>query len=390
MSHIVSQTSLAIEIDHGEGCYLFDTKGKRYLDFIAGWCVGSIGWGHPAIAKALEQEAKRATYIAPFFEIPAWEELASILVKNAPGKRLQKVFPVTSGSEAVDMAIKIARVATNKDVILSVDDVYHGHTYGALSIGEARKRMKGSWLSGCEYVPMPGRDESTEAVLEKIEKRLRKGDVAAFISEPLWTNAGVFIPPSDFYPKVQAMCRQTGTLFVMDEVATGFGHSGELFASTLWKLEPDIMTIAKAFTGGYATMGATLVSQDAYEKSKGIPCYSTFAWLPTDLAATRANVDVILKEKLWENARAVGTHLLTSLKPLEQLPFVKEVRGQGLLIGIQIEGEKLRSDLQRELANEGLIVEIAMESLLITPALVLTKDQAKEGAGIIGNVLARI
>lgn len=389
--HFVSQTSLPIEVSHGEGCELIDAQGRRYLDFIGGWCVSAIGWGHPEVRSAIEEEAKRVTYIPPFLQFSPWEDFSKQLIEIAPGDRLQKVFPVTSGSEAVDMAIKVVRAATGKDLILSIDDVYHGHTYGALSVGEAHKRTKGSLVPAFSYLPMPGRDAPSSEVLKLLEQRLQKGDVAAFLSEPVWTNAGAFVPSADFYPEVQALCRKYDALFVMDEVATGFAHCGRLFASELWGLSPDVLCIAKAFTGGFGTMGATLVSEAAFHSSMGIPCYSTFAWNALDLAATRANVEIILRERVWENAERVGAYLLKALKPLEEIPIVREVRGRGLVLGIQLQGDHpfaLCCAMQKKCAEKGLLLEVAGESLLLTPPCVLSMNEAETGAAILKEVLA--
>ncbi len=387
MSHFVDQLSLDITITHGEGSYLFDATGKKYLDLIAGWCVGSVGWGNREIGAALEAEAKRGTYVPPFLGSVAREELATILTDSAPG-HMEKVFPCVSGSEAVDMAIKCARAATGKDTILSIQNVYQGHTYGAASVGDAHRRITGPVVAGFEYLPMPGRDADSAAILETLEKRLKKGDVAAFMSEPVWTNAGAYVPPADFYPAVQQLCRAHDALLVMDEVATGFGRCGTLFGSELWNLEPDVLCIAKAFTGGYASMGATLVSNKVYGRCKGIPCYSTFGWLPTDLAATTANVKIIVREKLWVNAKTVGEYFLSLLKPLEKLPAVKEVRGIGMLFAIELSDDLQAMDVQKQCADAGVIVETIGNALFCTPHLTLTKKEAEEGAGVIRKIVS--
>lgn len=386
MAHFVDQIALDITITHGEGSYLFDDTGKKYLDLIAGWCVGSIGWGHSEIRTALEAEAKRATYIPPFFRDKAREELATTLTDIAPGN-LKKVFPCVSGSEAVDMALKIVRAATGKTTILSIADVYQGHTYGASSIGDAHKRITGPVVPNCEYLPMPVRDASSDEVLALLKKRLARKDVAAFVSEPVWTNAGMYIPPLDFYPEVQKLCHDAGALLVMDEVATGFGHTGKLFGSELWNLEPDVLCIGKAFTGGYASMAATLTTEDVWEKSRGIPCYSTFAWLPTDLAATAANVKIILRDRLWGNAKSVGDHLLSLLEPMRTFPNVKDIRGIGLIFAIELKSSVKATDIQKELCKAGVLVETTGNALFFTPQLTLSKKEAEEGAKILTTIL---
>ncbi len=388
MPHFVDQLSLNITITHGEGSYLFDHQGKKYLDLIAGWCVGSVGWGNREIGAALEAEAKRGTYIPPFLGSDAREELATMLTDIAPGT-MEKVFPCVSGSEAVDMAIKCARAATGKDAILSIRGVYHGHTYGAASIGEfGHERIKGSVLPHCEQLPMPVRDAPGDAVIALLKNRLATGDIAAFISEPVWTNAGAYVPPANFYPAVQKLCRAHGALLIMDEVATGFGRCGTLFGSELWHLEPDVLCIAKAFTGGYASMGAMLTTEDVYTRSRGIPCYSTFGWLPTDLAAATANVKIILRDKLWENAKTVGEYFLSLLKPLEKLPTVKEVRGIGLLFAMELSGDLQATDVQKHCADAGVLVETIGNALFFTPHLTLTKKEAQEGAMLLRKVLS--
>jgi 4-aminobutyrate aminotransferase-like enzyme len=203
------------------------------------------------------------------------------------------------------------------------------------------------------------------------------------------------VPPTDFYPAIERICRKNGILFVMDEVATGFGRCGTLFASELWDVKPDIVCLGKGMTGGYGTMGATLVTEAIFKASRGIPFYSTFGWNAVDLAAARANVEVILKEKLWENSKGIGNYLLEHMRSLEELPYVGEVRGVGLLLGIEIVKDKKskkpdwpRSQkIQDQCAAESLILETAGHTLFITPPLTLTKQIADEGIQILNKVM---
>jgi 4-aminobutyrate aminotransferase-like enzyme len=397
MKHIALHWSRPIEITHGEGCHLFGPKGERYLDFAAGWCVGNIGWGRADVREALVKEAERGTYIPPFLLFSPWDDFAKMLCDIAPGNRLQRVFPCASGSEAVEFAIKCARAATGKEKIVSIDEVYHGHTYGAASLGRNNGAAIAPYVPGFLKLPMPHALHGVRAedVLEKFAQMVEAdAGIAAFMTEPVWSNAGSIVPPAAFLPEIEKLCRQHGVLFIMDEVATGFGRCGKLFASELWNLSPDILCLAKGLTGGYATMGATLVSEEIFKKTEGIPSYSTFGWLQTDFAATKANVDVLLKEKLWENAKTVGKYLLAELKSLEDLPCVAEVRGIGLLLAIEIvrdasssspDYEKL-SALCDACAAKGLIIEIAGSSLFLSPPLILTKELAAEGAAIIHEV----
>ena len=397
MGNLADYYSQDIEITDGDGCYLFDKNGKKYLDFLAGWCVGNVGWKRKEIKEALQKEAERGIYVPPVLRFSGWEEFAQLLVKNSPNKELTKVFRCTSGSEAVEFAIKCARAATGKKKIISVDGVYHGHTYGAAAVGDACSPEMAPCVPGFIKIPMPNAfiGVSGDEALKKLEEILSSdGDVAAFLSEPVWTNAGAIVPSGSFYPEVEKLCRKHGALLIMDEVATGFGRCGALFASELWGLKPDIICLGKGLTGGFASLGATLVTEKIFLASSAIPWYSTFGWLPTDLAAARANVELILRDKLWENAKEVGGYLLEKLKPLEKYSFVNEVRGVGLLLGIEIIDDAVKKPdflkaqvIQNKCVENGLMLETAHHNIFITPPLILTKEQADEGAKILENVI---
>lgn len=397
-AYLADHHSRPIEIAGGEGCFVFDENGKRYLDFVAGWCVGNIGWRHPAVREAIEAEAGEGRFIPAYLRDARAEAFAKTLIEIAPGKRLSRAYRCTSGSEAVEMAIKCARAATGKPTIVSIDGVYHGHTYGAASAGDACTKPMQPCAPGFLKIPMPHPryGASPEQSLAAFEALLeQRDDIAAFLSEPVWSNAGSIVPHPDFLPRIQELCRKRGILFIIDEVATGFGRCGKLFASELWHLEPDILCLGKGLTGGYATMGACLVSEHVYERTAGLPMYSTFGWLSQDLAATSANVGVIVRELLWDTAATTGAFMLEKLKPLEDLPFVAEVRGIGLLLGIEIVKNKKKYEpdwrkaveIQDACAEAGLIIETAGQALFITPPLILTHQEAEEGCRILTDVM---
>lgn len=394
---IADYYSRPIEIVDGEGCELIDRKGKRYLDFIGGWCVSTVGWKHTEIIRAVHEAMQKTPAIPPMLRDATQEKFAEILLNHAPGK-LARVFRCTSGSEAVEFALKCARATTRKPTIVSIDGVYHGHTYGAASVGDACRELMGPCLPGFLKLPMPNayRGVAGENVIQQFEKLLNeRNDIAAFLSEPVWTNGGVVIPPPDFYPKIQELCRQHGVLFIMDEVATCCGRCGVWLASELWGLTPDILCLGKGITGGYGTLGATLVTEEVFERSRGIPAYSTFGWLVTDRAAAQTNVELVLKQKLWENANRVGTLLLEQLRPLEKRPYVGQVRGIGLLVGIEIvkDTQSRERDIQRAVefcnrcAEAGLLLETADNVLFMSPPLILSEDEARHGAEILNNVV---
>lgn len=372
-------------------------SGKQILDFSAGWCVGNVGWGRSEIIDRIQEYLEACVYTQPWIFSQAQEKYATQLCDLLPGK-LSRAFRVTSGSEAVEMALKCARAATGKQNIVSIDHVYHGHTYGAASVGRTCSESMAPCLPGFKKLPLPDplRGPDHEEVIKEFRRLVSKDkNIAAFISEPVWTNIGSIAPHPDFYPTIQDICHKNGILFIMDEVATGFGRCGKLFASELWNLSPDIICLGKALTGGYGTMGATVVTEEVFKHTDGIPTYSTFGWLGTDLAAAQATLDTLIKERLWEKGEKVGTTLLGQLKSLEELPFVGQVRGIGLLLGIEIVKNKKSfapdqnraEKLVSQLLDAGLLTDNAKHTIFITPPLVLTEAQAIQGAKLIQQIL---
>ncbi|MEY4744711.1 MAG: acetylornithine aminotransferase, partial [Candidatus Parcubacteria bacterium] len=266
--YIASYEAVPIDFVRGEGCYLFDKKGKKYIDFLGGWCVSTVGWKNREMAAAISRQASEGIYVPPIFGSARQEALAKRLVELAPGK-LRRVFRSTSGSEAVEYGIMCVRAASGKPTVVSIDGVYHGHTYGAAALGDACIPKLGPCPPGFIKLRMPKTIEDGVAVVAEFERLVvTRGDIAAFMSEPFWTNAGCHRPPEGFYQGIQRVCRKHGVLLAMDEVATGMGRSGKMYASELWGLTPDVICLGKSFTGGYATMGATLVTEDVFRKSR--------------------------------------------------------------------------------------------------------------------------
>ncbi|EKD78760.1 MAG: 4-aminobutyrate aminotransferase [uncultured bacterium] len=399
---LADYSSRDITLATGKGCLLYDDQGKEYVDFLGGWCVSTVGWQHPEMAAAVQRAMTESVYIPSVCRSTDQQEFAEILVDHSPQPQQMRAYRCTSGSEAVEFAIKCARATTKKPTIVSIEGVYHGHTYGAASVGRACGKNMEPCLTGFIKLPMPNayRHVTAEQVIAQFKQLLEtRTDIAAFLSEPIWSNAGILIPPDDFYPQIEALCRTHSVLFVMDEVAVGCGRTGKWLASEWWNLKPDIICLGKGITGGYGTLGSTLVTEAVYQASRGIPAYSTFGWLMTDLAAARANVEIILRDKLWENADHVGTYLLEQLKPLEQLPCVGEVRGKGLLIGLEIVQDKTTQEPDTDLADKikdacaatGLLLETADNNVLfLSPPLVLSQAEAKRGADIMLDVFAQL
>jgi ornithine--oxo-acid transaminase len=319
----------------GEGAYLIDADGDRYLDLLSGYGTFAVGRNHPQVVAALEDVLAAQTANLPQLGVTLLSGvLAEQLLARAPAS-VAAMVPANSGTEAVEAAIKIARAATGRPRIVYADHAFHGLTLGSLSINgndEFRDGF-GPLLPGARAVPFGD--------LASVERELERGDVAAVILEPL-QGKGVNLPPPGYLAAVQASCRAAGTLFVCDEVQTGIGRTGRFLALEHWQLEPDIICLAKALSGGLVPIGAVLVSRAAFDAvfdsmERGVRHGSTFGGNDLAAAAGLATLQVIESEGLVENAARLGELLLTLTQPLvERYEIVREVRGLGLIWAIEL------------------------------------------------------
>jgi ornithine--oxo-acid transaminase len=344
----------------GTGQYLFDGAGHRYLDLMSGFGVFAIGRNHPALRDALRSVIDADLPNLVQFDVsPLAGELAKRLLNFMP--YLDKVFFVNSGTEAVEAAIKFARGATRRPGIVYCDHAFHGLTNGALSLnGDAIFR------SGFEpLVP------HTRAVpfndLAALERALSSRDVAAFIVEPI-QGKGVNMPGDGYLREAVALCRRHGTLFVADEVQTGIGRTGRFLAVEHWGVEPDMVLLAKALSGGHVPVGAVLTRKSVYDKifdrmDRAVVHGSTFAKNDLAMAAGIATLDVLKHERLIDRAGRLGERLLKSFtEMLGRHEFMQAVRGKGLMIGIEFGPPKsltLKASWSLlETANKGLFCQL--------------------------------
>jgi acetylornithine/succinyldiaminopimelate/putrescine aminotransferase len=317
------------------GSYLYDENGRAYLDLHTGEGFASLGHNHPDVREVLE--ATLASELPGGVQIhysPLAGLLAEELTQRLPAG-LDAVFFASTGAEAVDSAMKFARAATGRPRLLSCDSGFHGVTLGPLSIvgDEFFKEGFGPLLPGCARVPFGD--------LDALERELREKDVAAFIVEPVQGRM-VTIPPADYLQHAQAACRRYGTLFVADEIQTGLGRTGKWFALDHWGLEPDVVLVGKALSGGYMPVAAMVTTRVIYDKAVGTleRCYvhqSTYGRNRLSMAAGLATLRVIERDGLVEHAARVGAFLRAGLEELrERHELIKEVRGLGLMIGIEL------------------------------------------------------
>jgi ornithine--oxo-acid transaminase len=320
---------------HGEGAHLIDADGDRYLDLFGGYGVFAIGRNHPDSIAAIEQVMAARTGNLPQLGVTLLSGvLAEQLLSRAP-ESVAAMVPASSGAETVEAAIKIARAATGRPRVLYAEHAFHGLTLGALSLnGNAEFRGGfGSLLPGCEPVGFGD--------LDALEHQLAARDVAAFVVEPV-QGKGVNLPPDGYLTGAQSRCRDAGTLFVCDEVQTGVGRTGRFLGLEHWQLQPDMVCLAKALSGGLVPIGALLVSRAAFERvfdgmERAVRHGSTFGGNDLAAAAALATLRVLDGEDLIARSERMGALLLQLTKPLrDRYEVVRDVRGLGLMWAIEL------------------------------------------------------
>ena len=359
--------------------YLIGSRGERFIDFTAGWCVGNFGWNDPGIRAPL-RNFKGPTYVYPGYRYEAWDELAALLGDLAPGN-LTHCFRATGGSEAVDLALQAAMVHTGRRKFISLEDSYHGNTLGALSVGSGDRDALPNLLSNCQRIKPP----LTRRSVDRLRTLLKRRDVAALIMEPISINLGVLIPEKGFFERVEKLCRRYGTLFIADEVATGFGRTGKLFAVEHFDLQPDIMCLAKAITGGHSPMGAMLttaaVGRSMEEKGS---FYSTYGWHPLSVAAALATLRPLQRRRksFLEHVSALSGLFASQLAsiPLRTTP---KIRVKGLAIALEFNSEQDASRIVERAAKAGLLLTTEGNAVLLLPPLSMSKQVAEKGLAIL-------
>ena len=411
----------------GHGTTLVDIDGNEYLDaYSALWNV-NVGYGRQEIVEAVYAQMQELSYYPHTqINVPA-TVLAEKLADCLPGD-LNHVFFCNSGSEANETAIKIARQygrqtysGENRYKVISRYRGYHGFTYGAMSAtGQARRRKTFEPLAPgfhhahppyCYRCPLGLEKPSCQvACVDEFERIIQSEGpetVIAVIAEPIIGGGGVIVPPDDYFSRLRKICDDYGLLLILDEVITGFGRTGKMFACQHWEVQPDIITLAKGLTSGYIPLGACVASTAVFNTFLGEPHehrefsqVCTYGGHPAACAAGVANLKILQSEQLWENADKVGRCLIEKLTTLKELPIVGDVRGKGLMIAvelIQTDGAHLQTDktnkIVEQLREKGVIVGKIGHALdepeniiFIAPPLILTEAEAD----IIFNTLREV
>ena len=370
MRHVAqtSDSSLQFEIERAEGVFFYDTSGKSYLDLVSGVSVSALGHGHPAVVKAVRDQAEKYMHTMVYGEFvqSPQVEYAEWLTKRLP-ESLDNVFFVNSGSEAIDGAMKLSKRKTARGDFFAFEKAYHGGTHGALSIlGDARGR------SG--YLPLlPGINHIRFNCVVDLEL-IHKG-VAGVIVEPIQAEAGIIEPAGDFLAKVRAKCDEVGALLILDEIQTGMGRTGQLMAFEHYKVIPDILCLAKAFGGGMP-LGAFVASKELMDQLTFDPPLghiTTFGGHPVSCAAGLAAQKVIEEEGLLERALLMEKRYRLGLKH----PHIVNIRGRGLFLAVVLEqGVEVSRFISKAFEN-GLVIDQFLysdNSFRIAPPLIISDE----------------
>jgi len=317
-----------------DGAYLFDDKGNRFLDLLGGFGMYNVGRNNPRIRAALVEALELETPGSVQLGVTALPGLlAEALLERTPA-RLERVLFTSTGTEAVEAALKLGRAATKRTRVLSAESGFHGLTLGSLS-------ANGNDVFTSRFQPLlPGFDRVPFGDLDALEQALRSEDVALFLVEPI-QGKGCTLPPPGYLEGAQELCRRYGTLFCVDEVQTGFGRTGKLFAFEHWGLEPDLVPVAKSLSGGYVPVGALLMSRAVHEAvydsmEHAVSHGSTFAPNELAMAAGLATLHELDEQRLVEHTARLGDALLEKTRPLvDEFEVVADVRGLGLMWAIE-------------------------------------------------------
>lgn len=372
-----SPTPLGFEITKAEGVYLFTTDGKKIIDFISGISVSNLGHSHKKVIEAVADQANKFMHLMVYGEFIQSPQVkfAEALCRLLPSS-LSNVYFVNSGSEATEGALKLAKRYTGKRKLVCFKNAYHGSTHAALSVG-GNEDLKNAFrpllpeISVLEYNSV---DQLTNI----------DNETAAVIVEPIQGEAGVLIPGKEFHLALRKRCDETGTLLIYDEIQTGFGRTGTLFAFEEFNISPDILLLGKALGGGMP-IGAFIASKEIMSTLTHNPVLghiTTFGGHPVCCAAGLASLDVILAEKLAESALEKEKLIRKNLHH----PIIKDVRGKGLFLAVEFETEKISKQVISSCIERGLLVDwflFAPNCLRLAPPLIINEAQINEACNII-------
>ncbi|NIN00482.1 MAG: aminotransferase class III-fold pyridoxal phosphate-dependent enzyme [candidate division Zixibacteria bacterium] len=398
-----------VVIESGQGSYLFDADGNRYLDFASGICTCPIGHSHPAVVEAINGQSQKILHVCDhvgYYE--PYTDYMDDVISILPGELSNgKGIFLNSGSEAVEGALKLARYVTRRPYVLSFVGSFHGRTMGAAAVTGStityRKGLSGLF-PGVFHVPYPycyrcpfgheGPEESEMACLRYIDLVLEKivapDDLAAIIFEPISGEGGYVVPPPGFMKGLREICDRTGALLIADEVQSGIGRTGKWFGCEHFGVVPDIIAMAKAIGGGLP-LSAVVGKKEIMDKWDPSTHGTTFGGNPISCAAGKATLEILRVEKILENVEKVGNSIQEKFKSsAASLRAIGDVRGKGLMVGVELvgpdrePGTELLSKVLAFAGQNGLIITKCGPNVLrIAPPLNITREQAEMGVDIL-------
>lgn len=379
-----AQTSshpLAIEISHANGSYIYNTKGKKYLDFVAGVSANSLGHNHPKVNNAIINQLEKHTHVMVYGEFiqKPQVDLCKFLVATLPEK-LTSVYLTNSGTEATEGAIKLAKRVTNRAEIIAAKNAYHGNTQGAMSVSGVEKQNAAfrPLIPGIKFIRF-----NNFVDIDKITNK-----TAAVILETIQGGAGFIVPENDYLQKIKQRCTEVGALLILDEIQTGIGRTGTFWGFENYNLVPDIIITGKGLGGGMP-IGAFIASKEHMDSLKENPKLghiSTFAGHPVIAAAALATVQEIVNNDLLSESLRKEKILRKHL----QHPSIKEIRGKGLMLALRIESPELATKIILKCLDKGLLLFFLLfepRAIRITPPLTISDDELIHGCTILKEVI---
>jgi acetylornithine/N-succinyldiaminopimelate aminotransferase len=366
-----------IALVRGKGSVVWDVDGKSYIDCVAGIAVNNVGHANPVVAEAISNQAKKLIHISNLYYSEEQVTLAKLLSKVSPH---EKSFFCNSGAEANEGAIKLARKHTGKGEIIAMNNSFHGRTITTITATGQPKYQKG-------FGPLtPGFKHVDYNNVEAVENAISP-QTAAVLVEPIQGEGGVIIPSEEYLKNLKEICQDNEVLLIFDEVQTGFGRTGEMFASQTFGVTPDISTFAKAIAGGFP-MGAVMANKDVADTFKPGDHAATFGGSPIGCAAAKASINYILDENLIQKSKENGIYFMKQLEIIkDNNKIVKDVRGKGLMIGMEL--SKACGDLVDELRGSGVIINCAAGNVLrFVPPLVISKDEIDTVTSVLADAIA--
>lgn len=358
---------IPLSFTHGKGCYLYGTDGREYLDLVAGIAVNALGYAHPDVTRAIQEQAARMLHVSNLYYIEEQANLAERIASIAPGDLCRTLF-CNSGAEANEGALKTAVRYTGRTKVMAALDGFHGRTSAAMG-ATGQESIQKSFEPLISHAYEYFRFGDLESVKEMMTK-----DVAALIVEPIQGESGVHVASEEFFKGVRDLCTDNGTLMIADEVQTGIGRTGEWYGIQNYGVVPDIMTMAKALGGG-TPIGAVTTTDGIADVMTPGTHGTTFGGNPLVCSAGCAVIDTMKRDGIVAHARDIGERWMADLRAIGS-PKIKEVRGKGLIIGVQMDSAETASAVQKYCRDNGVLVNVAHGGTIrLIPPLILEDDQ---------------